>query len=152
MIDKAKLQTALRSPKARKYGLRFLLAFLAIGVLGFLLLPPVVKLVLVDQLAEVLHRPVTIKSVSLNPYALSFTLDGFSVEEPEGGKEFVGFDRLYMNLESASLFRFGLVLGEVRLENPRIKVARLADNRYNFSDLLDEFLAKPKNNDPIPAF
>ena len=152
MIDKAKLQTALRSPKARKYGLRFLLAFLAIGVLGFLLLPPVVKLVLVDQLAEVLHRPVTINSVSLNPYARSFTLDGFSVEEPEGGKEFVGFDRLYMNLESASLFRFGLVLGEVRLENPRIKVARLADNRYNFSDLLDEFLAKPKNNDPIPAF
>ena len=152
MIDKAKLETVLRSPRTRKYGLRFLIAFVVVGIVGFFLLPPLVKWIVADQLAEALHRPVAIKSLRINPYALSMTVEGLSVEEPEGGKSFVSFDSLYLNLESISLFRFGPVLGEVRLVNPRISLIRLSDNRYNFSDLLDEYLAKPKNNDPIPAF
>ena len=91
MIDKVKLQTVLHSPKTRKYGLRFLVAFVLVGVVGFFVLPPLLKSVLLDQLSEALHRPVALKSVSINPYALSVTLEGFSVQEPEGGEQFVGF-------------------------------------------------------------
>ena len=152
MIDKVKLQTVLHSPKTRKYGLRFLVAFVLVGVVGFFVLPPLLKSVLLDQLSEALHRPVALKSVSINPYALSVTLEGFSVQEPEGGEQFVGFDSLYLNLEAASIFRFAPVLREVRLVNPKIRVVRLSGNRYNFTDLLDEFLAKPENNDPTPSF
>ena len=152
MIDKVKLQTVLHSPKTRKYGLRFLVAFVLVGVVGFFVLPPLLKSVLLDQLSEALHRPVALKSVSINPYALSVTLECFSVQEPEGGEQFVGFDSLYLNLEAASIFRFAPVLREVRLVNPKIRVVRLSGNRYNFTDLLDEFLAKPENNDPTPSF
>ena len=152
MIDKAKLQTALHSPKTRKYGLRVLFAFVFVGVVGFFVLPPLVKSVLLDQLGKALHRPVAVQSVSINPYALSVNLVGFSILEPEGGELFASFDSLYLNLESSSIFRLGPVLGEVRLVDPKLRVVRLADNRYNFSDLLDEFMAKPKNDDPIPPF
>ncbi len=152
MSKNEKLRTVLQSPKTKKYGLRIALAFVLVGVLGFFVLPPVVKWVVLDQLGKALHRPVTVKSVSINPYALSANLEGVAIQEREGGETFVSFDSLYLNLESASIFRLGPVIGEVRLVNPKLRVTRLADDRYNFSDLLDEFLAKPKNDDPVPPF
>ena len=152
MIDKAKLQTTLHSKKTKKYGVRILFAFVFVGIIGFFVLPTLLKSVLLDQLGKTLHRPVAVKSISINPYALSVTLEGFSILEPEGGEPFIRFDSLYLNLESTSIFRLGPVLGEVRLLNPKLRVVRLSDGRYNFSDLLDEFMAEPKNDDPIPPF
>ena len=152
MIDKAKLQTLVKSPKTKKHALRIVLAFVIVGVLGFFVLPPLVKSVLLDQLGQALHRPVAVKSVRINPYALSLTLEGVSIAEREGGEAFASFDSLYINFESSSIFRGGPVIGEARLVNPRLKVVRLAESRYNFSDLLDEFMAKPSSDDPVPAF
>ncbi|MBL8414258.1 MAG: DUF748 domain-containing protein [Propionivibrio sp.] len=152
MIDSAKLQTVLHSQKTKKYAWRFVIAFFVIGVLGFFVLPPLVKSMLLEQLGKALHRPVTVNSVSINPYALSVTLEGVSIQEREGGDTFASFDSLYLNLESTSIFRFGPVFGEVRLENPKLRIVRLPDNRYNFSDLLDEFMARPRNDDPTPPF
>lgn len=140
------LQTSL------KYGLRILIAFLLVGVLGFFVLPPFVKSTLLEKLGEALHRPVAVKSVSINPYALTVTLDGVSIKERDSDETFAGFDSLYLNLELSSLFRGGPVLNEIRLVNPQFKIVRLSDKRYNFSDLLDEFMSKPKSNDPTPAF
>jgi uncharacterized protein involved in outer membrane biogenesis len=152
MIDKAKVQALARSATTRKTLWRFLTAVLVFSVFGFFVLPPLVKSIVLDQLSQALHRPVAIRSVHVNPYALSLKLEGVSVGEREGGQAFVSFDRLYINVESASLVRGGPVVGEVRLENPRLNLVRLGERRYNFSDLLDEFLARPRNDDPLPAF
>ena len=152
MIDRAKLQLALHSPRTKKYGLRMLMAFVLISVLGFFVLPPLVKSTVLEQLGKALHRPVAVNSVSINPYTLSLTLEGVAIKEREGGEVFASFDSLYLNLESVSIFRGGPVLGEVRLVNPKLRVVRLPDKRYNFSDLVDEFLDKPKSNDPTPPF
>ena len=161
MIDKTKMLTILRSARTRTYLRRILITLLVIGVLGFLVLPPIIKSVLLDQLSTVLQRPVSLQSVSINPYALSLTLDGLTIGErnAESGekgkpsdKPFVAFDRLYVNLESTSLFRGGVVLGEVQLVNPRIHLIRYSEQRYNFSDLLDAALAGPPSEGPPPRF
>ena len=152
MIDKAKLEALAKSPKTKRYTLRTVLAFVLVGVLGFFVLPPLVKSVLLDQLSQALHRPVAVERVRINPYALSLTLEGVSIGERDGGEQFAGFDSLYVNLESSSLFRLGLVIGEVRLVNPKLKLVRVSESRYNFSDLIDEFMAKPATNDPVAAF
>ncbi|MFZ4534830.1 DUF748 domain-containing protein [Propionivibrio sp.] len=152
MIDYEKIKMVLHSEKTRKYALRFLVAFVLVGVLGFFVLPPFVKSTLLEKLGEALHRPVTVNSVSINPYALSVTLEGFAIKEREGSETFASFDSLYLNLEALSIFRGGPVIGEIRLVNPKLRVVRLSDKRYNFSDLVDEFLAKPKNDDPTPLF
>lgn len=152
MINKEKLQTVIQSPKTKKYGLRLLLAIVLVGVIGFFVLPPIVKSVLLDKLGEALHRQVSVKSVNINPYALTVTLEGVAVQERESSEAFVAFDSLFLNLQSSSLFRGGVVLDEIRLVNPRLRIVRLSDTRYNFSDLLEEFMAKPKSDDPTPAF
>src|SRR5574338_1337716 len=124
--------------------LRGLAIFLvAVAVLGFLVAPPIVRSQGEKILSAALHRPVTVADVAINPFALSATVKGFSVAEPGGGTEALGFDRLYVNLEAQSLFRGGPVLREVTLEGPRLKLRRATDGRYNWQDLIDEFLAKP---------
>ncbi|MDR2111835.1 MAG: AsmA family protein, partial [Candidatus Accumulibacter sp.] len=153
-VDKAKIQRALYSSKTRKYGLWGLAVFALAGILGFLALPPVIRHVAVGKLSEALHRPVSIRSVSVNPYALSLTVEGVDVKEREGGGTFAGFESLYLDLQASSLFRWGLVIDEIRLTGPKLHVARLAENVYNFSDLAAEFTARPeeKENGPPPAF
>ena len=152
MIDNVKFQTVLHSPITKKYTLRLVFAFVVVGLLGFFVLPPLVKSMLLEQLGKALHRSVSANSVRINPYALSVTLEGVSVQEREGGEAFASFDSLYLNLESTSIFRFAPVVSEVRLVNPKLRIVRLPDNRYNFSDLLDEFMARPRIDDPTPPF
>lgn len=152
MNDHAAPLKAAASRLLRKYGLWLLLVVLSVSLLGFLVLPPILKSILVDELAAALHRPVKIASVRFNPYVLSVQIDGFAIEEKEGGDQVLGFDRLYVNLESSSLFRGGPVISELQLAGPRLKLVRLADGRFNFSDLIDEFLARPDSNQSTPSF
>lgn len=152
MIDTTKLQGVLQSPKTRKYGRWLLVAFIVLGIVGFLVLPPIVKHVAVGQLSELLHRPVAVRSVSINPYTLALTVEGVEVKEREGDALFAGFEKLYVNLQLSSLFRLGPVVREIQLVAPKFHVVREAENRYNFSDLIDEFMSKPKDDGPTPAF
>ena len=152
MIDKAKALAVLKSAKLKKYAVRAVIAFALIGVLGFFVLPPVVKYFALAKASEALHRTVDVKKIRINPYALSLEIEGLSIKEPDGAETFVSFDSLYVNLESASIFRGGPVIGEFRLVAPKVRIARLSDTRYNFSDLMDEFMAQPKSEGPTPAF
>ena len=46
------------------------------AVLGFLVLPAILRPVLERKIAEALHRQATLKGLSINPFALSATLKG----------------------------------------------------------------------------
>ncbi len=132
-------------PRLRKIGLAVLVGVAALGLLGFFAAPPLVKSLLADKLGAALHRPVSIEKLSINPYALSLTVEGLAVKEASGAQDFLSFERLHLNLDASSLLRFAPVIGEASLVNPRITIVRFADRRYNFSDLVDAFLAQPKS-------
>lgn len=132
--------------------MRCLIALIIYAVLGFFVLPPLIKPVLIEKLGQALHRPVAIESLSINPFALSVTLDSMAIQEREGAETFASFNSLYLNLETSSLFRGGPVLREIRLVKPRLRIVRLKDKQYNVSDLIDEFMATPESDAPTPAF
>lgn len=123
--------------------------FVAIGLFGFFAAPALLRGTLETALSEALHRPVKVAAVRVNPYALSLTVEGLTVAD-HGEGELLGVDRLYLNLESTSLFRGGAVLRELAVEGPRLAIKRSRDGRYNVSDLIDEWLAKPAS--PTAAF
>jgi uncharacterized protein involved in outer membrane biogenesis len=155
-IDPAASARALvRHPRTRLWGKRFAIFMVVVGILGFFAVPPLLKSVLLTKLGEALHRDVTIESISINPYTLTATLSGVSVRERAEGKtgeELIGFDSLRVNAELASIAVAGIVVKEIELVGPRVRLVRLADNRYNISDLIDEQMAKPPSNDPLPRF
>ncbi|WP_374690210.1 DUF748 domain-containing protein [Accumulibacter sp.] len=152
MTENTPPTTATASLRVKKYGLRIALALLIIGVLGFLVMPPLVKWLLVDELAAALHRPVSIEGLSINPYTLSLQVDGLVVQEKGGGDQVAGFEQLFVNLEASSLFRGGPVVSELKLVGPALSLVRLPDGRFNFSDLIDEFMTRPPSTEPTARF
>ncbi|HEY3350355.1 MAG TPA: DUF748 domain-containing protein [Thermoanaerobaculia bacterium] len=124
-----------------------LLAFWAI--LGFLLLPAILRPVLERKIAEALHRKTTLKGLSINPFTLSATLRGLDVKDRDGTSPFVSFESLYVNAEAVSIFRGGPVLRAITLVKPAASLVRNADGSYSVQDLIEEF-SKPKAKDGAP--
>jgi uncharacterized protein involved in outer membrane biogenesis len=112
------------------------IAVLVYTLIGFLVAPLILKAVLEKKLPQALNRPVTIETVRLNPYALSLTIEGFTLAEKEGPGPFLFFDRLYVNIESLSLVKKGLILQSISLKGPAIHFSRLDEKTFSFSDLL----------------
>ncbi len=138
-----RLTGALKSPRSKQIGKWLAGIFVVFGVLGFFAAPPLLKSILQKQLSVQLHREVSIENIDINPYGLSAKVSGFSIKA-EGSKEVAGFDELFVNLSSASIFKLAVVVDEVRLQGLRVAVSRVAEGRYDISDLLDEWM-KPKD-------
>ena len=117
--------------------------FVVFTLVGFFALPPILKSILTKKLSENLHREVTIRQIKINPYALSATVRGLMVKDQASSEAFVSCDEIFLNLQTLSALRMALILKEIRLSKPFIKVTRHPDLSYNFSDLLEKKESKP---------
>jgi uncharacterized protein involved in outer membrane biogenesis len=140
------------APRARKILWWIGGLIVAFAVIGFFVVPPIAKSQMEEALSNALHRKVTVEQVRVNPFAPSATLRGFLVGERQGDAPFASFEELYVDIGWTSIFRLAPVVESITLTKPHVRVVRNADQTYNFKDLLDEFLARPKSNDPIPRF
>jgi hypothetical protein len=123
----------------------------AIGVLGALVAPPIARFKLEQELTKVLHRKVTIETIRINPYTLSATVRGLRISERDGDAAALAVEEIYADVSSASFYRFAPVLSALRVTRPQTQVVRIGADRYNWSDLIDEFILKPKDPDEPPA-
>lgn len=125
-----------------------------IAIVGFFILPAVIKPIAIEKLSTALHRPVSIEKIGINPYALSVTIKGFKISEPaQSANAFVAFDNLYINLHGInSLFQRKLILEEIQLTKPYVNIVRKEDHSYNFSDLLPKEENKPVQPETKPFY
>lgn len=128
------------------------LVLLIYTVLGFLAVPLVAKLVLEKKLPPLLHRPVSIGKITLNPYSLRMVVENFHVGQKEGPGDLVAFDRLQINLETASLFKRALLIKALSLSGPRVEFSHLGEQTYSFSDLLKSEEKKPEPTEKTKPF
>lgn len=117
------------------------------GLLGYFWLPGYAKSKLEMALSEMLHRPVTVQSIDIQPYTLELTVRGFRIGEqeagPGAGNALFSLDELYTNLSIASLARRAPVISSLSLKGPAVRLVREAEQRFNVTDLMEEFLNKP---------
>jgi len=125
-------------PRLKKIFIGLVIFFAAFTLVGFFVLPPILKSILTKKLSENLHRPVTISQIKINPYALSIAVRGLTIKEKDSSETFVSFDEFFLDLKSVSILKMALVLKELRLTNPYIKIIRRPDKSYNFSDLMEK--------------
>ncbi len=116
------------------------------GALGFFLLPVLIQRQLPPRLAQLLGREVRLRKVRTNPFALSITLEGFQVQDRDGGA-FLGWERLYVNLGLSTLFSRTITLQEVELNRPFGRVVVEQGGSLNFSDIQERL----KGENPEPA-
>ncbi|WP_109039804.1 DUF748 domain-containing protein [Azospira sp. I13] len=154
---RARLAACARHRRVRQGAVAFLALVVLFGLLGYFWLPGFAKGKLESLLAAEFERPVRIDRIDVSPYTLSATISGFAVGEKgaEAGvpaeQRLVGFDSLYVNLSAMSLARALPVVSEVRLVGPYVHLVRESGNRYNVSDLIEKWTAKPSEG-PTPAF
>ena len=129
--------------KLKKILIGVVIFFVVFTIVGFFVLPPILKSILTKQLSENLHREVTINQIKMNPYTLSITARGLMVKDRASAETFVSCDEIFLNLQSLSALRMAVILKEIRLTKPYIRVTRDQDMSYNFSDLLEKKESKP---------
>lgn len=121
------------------------------AVAGFFILPAWLRPVLEEKLSLALNRKVTMDELTVNPFALSVDVKGFTVREKGGAEPFVSFDELSLDAQARSIFKGGPVVREVTLTTPRVALTRIDAKRYNFSDLLEKKqpAAKKEHKKPL---
>jgi hypothetical protein len=137
-------------PVIRKAAIGIAAAVVLIALVGFLVLPPIVRWQIEKQASKALHRKTTVASVRINPFTLSISVRGLAIADRETNGPFVSFGELFVDAQSLSAWHRGPVLREITLRQPQIALVRKADGRYNFSDLVDEFTEKPSPPDKKP--
>ena len=111
------------------------------GVVGGLLLPPLAKKLMAEKIGERLGRVVQVDRVSVNPYTLDATVQGFRVLERDGRTAFASFDTLDVEASGASLYRLAPIVDRLTLAGMKVSLVREGDNRYNVSDILERLEA-----------
>lgn len=114
------------------------------SLLGFLILPGIGLRLINQQLANYASVPAKLDRLEFNPFTLELTLWGFGVGAP--GKEQVGFERFYANLQTDSLWTKALHLADVQLDKPKTEVLFNKDGTLNLTQLF-----KLPASDPTPA-
>ena len=134
-------------PKGLIRAIGALLTALALySLLGFLILPGIALRIANQQLANYATVPAHIQRIELNPFSLEVTLWGLVIGEP--GKEQIGFDRLYADLQIDSLWTKALHLANIELDKPKSEILFAKDGKLNLLGLFNVPASEPTPTDP----
>ena len=107
-----------------------------------LVTPERVKAVILPMAEQALQRQVSLGTVKVGLFT-GIELQELAIDEPGEGKPFVTVDRAVLRFQWLPLLTRRVVIDEVRLERPLIRVIRRTDGSFNFSDLLAKQAAPP---------
>ena len=109
-------------------------------VVGFFVVPPIARAQLQKRLSAELGRRVSVEKVRVNPFALSVTLEKFSILESDNTAPFLGWRRLYVNVDPFSSWK-EWVVSEINLDGFESRFVVHPDHSLNVSDILAKVAA-----------
>src|SRR6185369_17779637 len=96
----------------------FVALLIVVAVLGFVVVPRVVKAKLEAYASEATGRKATLGKVEFNPFTLRGTLTDFTLADRTSDRALFRFDALDVDVSSATLWRLAPVFNAVRLTRP----------------------------------
>ena len=119
---------------------------------GFYILPILLKLKLPDVIQQQTGRKTSISKIQFDPFSLSASLQGFEIQE-QNGQPFARFDNLYINVDGLkSINEAALVIDNLSLLKPFVRITKQKDGAFNFQDLLkDKGDAKENDGKTFPV-
>ena len=103
-------------------------------VTGFFLLPYLIEHFLPESLSQRLDSEVSLQQVKINPFTLTLEAKEFQINEPSG-RAMVGFERLYVNFQLSSLFRWALTFADIIVDAPSVNAVIDPDGKLNLARL-----------------
>jgi len=92
------------------------------------------------------QRTLQLGEIHFNPFTLELDIRNFAFPDADG-KPMVAAQRLYVNLQLASLWNRGATFQDIQLEQPQVHAQLRADGSLNLADLAKPFANEP----PKPA-
>ena len=115
-------------------------------IIGFLVVPWVAK----DQIPKIIRNDfgleARIEEIAVNPWSLTVKISGFGVDDPDG-KKLIGFDELFVNLQTSSILRWAITLAEVSVTAPHGNIHRYSFDDTNVSRALSAALGGAEDKD-----
>jgi len=127
-----------------RYAIVAAICLVVYTLVGFFLLPYIIKAQVIPRLAEQLHRPVSVVDVEVNPFALSLRVTGFDIREVDQSPV-LGFEEFFINLQMSSILHRAYVFDSIRVVLPFVAVKVSKEGRLNLLDLV------PPGNGSQPA-
>jgi Domain of Unknown Function (DUF748) len=118
----------------------------AYAVAGFVALPHYGRQAAVDFVRTHYGRQLAVGDVRFNPFTLNLDVTGLALPGADG-QTMIGFDRLHVGLQLASLWRLGPSFSEIVLERPYVLAVQRPGGELNLADLGKGFAPAP----PQPA-
>ena len=141
----------IQSPRVLRTAAIVAAALLTVyAVLGFWVAPGIVKSRTVEALSERTGRQIALQDVSVNPFALSVTFQGFVVSDRDG-ELVLSFDELYVNYEIISLITGAQTFSEISILNPHLRALVRADGSMNLADVMPAAPAADSTAGKTPA-
>jgi uncharacterized protein involved in outer membrane biogenesis len=137
------------TPLVRRILFWLLIAFTAYVLIGFLVVPPVLKSVILDQCKSSLHRQGSVQRVAFNPLTLRLEIDKLAIAKREGEGDFVSVDRIDASPSLSTLWRFAPVISHLHLRSPKLDVTFFGDGKYSISDLIGARDPAKRQTEPV---
>ncbi|MFN9473461.1 DUF748 domain-containing protein [Acidovorax sp.] len=126
-----------------------LAALLALWLLTWLAVPPLLKGPLQRAASEQLGRAVTVGAIDFQPWSLELTLRDIAVAGAgDGATPQLTIARVHVDGELQSLLRLAPVVDEFTVESPVLHIAHLGEGRYDVDDIIAKVTAPPAEPKP----
>ncbi|HEU0224783.1 MAG TPA: DUF748 domain-containing protein [Steroidobacteraceae bacterium] len=109
-----------------------LLLLLAYALAGFLWVPRAVHAAVLETIEREYGRRASLERPSFNPFTFEFEARAFSLPDTDGGR-LLGFERLYVDFDSSSLWRRAWSFGAIELQRPYLRLVQQADGTLNLA-------------------
>lgn len=117
-----------------------LVAFAAVLVVlaNVLITPERVREALLPLAEENLNRKLELGDVKVSLFS-GIEIHGLTIYEEDGRDVFLSTDLVRLRYQLLPLLRMKVVIDEVRLDKPAIRIVRFENGQYNFSDLISPY-------------
>ena len=120
--------------RSRLFWLLFTLSSYAL--IGFLVLPGIIKDIAIEQVEQNLGWQGSIEKVELNPFLLTLTITQFTIKDEQNNTVF-SFDRFHNDIEVRSVIEGAVTLSSLDLVAPYIKLVIDENGKTNFHKAIE---------------
>lgn len=140
-------------PRVRRIALRTVGGLVALFVVAWLGVPPLAKSLAQDRLGTLLGRQVSMQAVHFNPLLWRLSVDDLVVAGAQPGQApQMSLGHLELDVSAGSLWRRAPVVEALRVERPRLRLARVSAGHYDIDDILARLqTGQPPSADATPV-
>jgi uncharacterized protein involved in outer membrane biogenesis len=127
-----------RRARVVRWVLRVVAGLLLLWIVAWLAVPPIVKSQAEQRLSTLLGREVRIGRIGFSPWSLILTVEKLTVAAAAGAGAApqLSVERIMANADMRSVLRLAPVIEALQIDAPVLRVAHVAEGRYDFDDIV----------------